>query len=519
LRKSRHSGTVRLVRKHPETMPRKVVPRVVVPQVVLPKVVVPHGVSRRSFLAGSAALLARPAIAASSSSAPLDVIIVGAGAAGIAAARRLAAAGRRYVLLEAADHIGGRCITDSRTFGVGFDRGAHWLYAPDLNPLTKLSPRRGIDIYPAPPGQKVRIGRRFAREGELEDLFSAETRATRAINEAARRADLPCEQAMPNDLGDWRSTIAFMLGPFASGKDLVQLSSLDFSKAIERTTANFCRQGLGALLAALADGVTVQLSTPVKSIDYRRALLVETAKGTLTARAVIVTVSTNVIASGRIQFSPDLPHRNIDAFSRLSLGSYDHIALELTGNPLGLESDDLVFEKSTDNRTAAMLANVSGTSLCLVDVAGGFGRDLAAKGEAAMVAFASDWLAGLYGAEIKKSIGRTSATRWNNDPWTLGAASAAVPGGQLARRIMMEPVSDTIWFAGEAAHETAWGTVGGAWESGERAADAVLRRLGPLKPAPAETKAAPKPKAERARAEPRRERSFGDTPSIMRDER
>ena len=158
--------------------------------------------------------------------------------------------------------------------------------------------------------------------------------------------------------------------------------------------------------------------------------------------AVIVTVATNVIASGKIQFTPELPHRNIDAFGRLSLGSYDHIALELNGNPLGLESDDLVFEKSADTHTAAMLANVSGTPLCLIDVAGGFGRDLAAQGEAAMVAFASDWLAGLYGSDVKKSIGRTSATRWGNDPWTLGAMSSAVPGGQVARQIMMSPVAD-----------------------------------------------------------------------------
>ena len=45
----------------------------------------------------------------------------------------------------------------------------------------------------------------------------------------------------------------------------------------------------------------------------------------------------------------------------------------------------------------------------------------------------------------------------------------------------MEPVRDRVFFAGEAVHETLWGTVGGAWESGERAADAVLRRLGVLK--------------------------------------
>ena len=434
-------------------------------------------ISRRSFIAASAALAARPAMAAIAPAAEsVDVVIVGAGAAGIAAARRIAAAGRRYVLVEAADHIGGRCVTDTRAFGVPYDLGAHWIYTPVLNPLTKLAPRRGIELYPAPRSQKVRIGLRNAREGELEDFLTAEVRATRAIADAARKADTSCEQAVPSDLGDWRSTVEFVLGPFACAKDLAQVSAVDLTRSAERSTATFCRQGFGALLAALAEGIAVELSTPVTAIDARRNAVVETAKGTLTARAVIVTASTDVIAGGGIRFTPEL--RVGDAFHRLSLGSYDHIALELAGNPLGLESDDLVFEKSTNTHTAALLANVSGTALCLIDVAGAFGRGLAAQGEAAMVAFASDWLAGLYGTELKKAIGRTHATRWNIEPWTRGAWSAAAPGGVAARRALMEPVADTIWFAGEAVHETLWGTVGGAWESGERAADAALKQLG-----------------------------------------
>jgi hypothetical protein len=52
----------------------------------------------------------------------------------------------------------------------------------------------------------------------------------------------------------------------------------------------------------------------------------------------------------------------------------------------------------------------------------------------------------------------------------------------------MEPLRDRLWFAGEAVHETAWGTVNGAWESGERAAEAALRKIAalqePAKPAP-----------------------------------
>jgi hypothetical protein len=64
-----------------------------------------------------------------------------------------------------------------------------------------------------------------------------------------------------------------------------------------------------------------------------------------------------------------------------------------------------------------------------------------------------------------------------------------------------------------------WGTVGGAWESGERAADAVLRRMGVLKTPAPEVEAAPKPKVKGARAAPREQPTFGGTPSIMRPER
>jgi hypothetical protein len=193
--------------------------------------------------------------------------------------------------------------------------------------------------------------------------------------------------------------------------------------------------------------------------------------------------------------------------------------LELPGNPLGLRADELVFEKSDSNRTASIFANMSGTSLCMVDVAGSFGRGLAAQGEDAMIDFAISWLGALYGTDMAKAVKRRHATRWNDEPWVLGAFSAAAPGAQPSRRVLMESLSDRLWFAGEAAHETLWGTVGGAWESGERAADAVLRRLGPLKEtAPAEAEAKPKRSTKHARERYEADGpSYYGTPNIMHE--
>jgi monoamine oxidase len=279
---------------------------------------------------------------------------------------------------------------------------------------------------------------------------------------------------------DWRHTLEFVLGPYLCGAELSEVSAADFAKSAERDTHAFCRQGLGALILRLAQGLPVELSSPVSRIEAGRRgrVQVSTAKGQISARAAIVTVSTGVLARDKIKFEPALPKRYVEAIGKLKLGSYDHIALELPGNPLGLQRDDLVFEKANGARTAALLANVSGAPLCVVGVGGKFGRELSAQGEAAMTAFAADWLGGLYGAAAKRAVRRKEATRWNEQPWILGASSVAAPGGQWARAALMEPVRDAIWFAGEAVHETLWGTLGGAWQSGERAAEAAMRRLG-----------------------------------------
>src|SRR5262245_58593169 len=107
-------------------------------------------ISRRTFIAGTTAAVAAPAIRARAATSDVDIVVVGAGAAGIAAARRLAAAKAKFVVIEASDRIGGRCVTDTRTFGMPFDRGAHWIHRPQTNELVKLAEGSNLTIYPAP---------------------------------------------------------------------------------------------------------------------------------------------------------------------------------------------------------------------------------------------------------------------------------------------------------------------------------------------------------------------------------
>ncbi len=199
-----------------------------------------------------------------------------------------------------------------------------------------------------------------------------------------------------------------------------------------------------------------------------------------TARAVIVTASTNVLTSGKIKFQPDLPKRHLEAATRLKLGSYDHIALELPGNPLGLRPDELVVREirkpphRVDLRQRAGQHGLRGRCRGLVRPrAGRQGRG------ARWSTSRSTWLSGLYGTDMKSIVKRTAATRWDagamGDGRDLGRRCPAA--SRRARR-SSEPLNGRIFLAGEATHETLWGTVGGAWESGERAAEAALRALG-----------------------------------------
>ncbi|MCA1456435.1 FAD-dependent oxidoreductase [Bradyrhizobium sp. BRP22] len=461
-------------------------------------------ITRRNFLSASAGIAAAPLLAGRGAAAPArvreaDIVVIGAGAAGIAAARRVLAAGRKVIVLEAASQIGGRCQTDSSTFEVPFDRGARWTHNPEANPIVRLARTTGLEVMPAPAGQKIRIGRRNARPGETEEFLAALVRANRAIDDAARRSDVSCASVLPKELGDWASTTEFVLGASFTGKDLKEISVVDKARAQDRASATACRQGLGTLIAKLGEQLPVALSTPADRISWsNRDVVVDTPSGKVQARAAIITVSTNVLAAGKLKFDSDLPKRIGDAVAKLSLGSYDRIALQIPGNPFGLARDDVLIEQSNSTRTALLYANVGGASLCTVDVAGSFGRDLSEQGEQAMVAFATEWLKKLFGSDAVAGIKKSSATRWNASPYILGAMSVAAPGGQAARRALIDPVG-CMYFAGEATHETLWGTVDGAWESGERAAEGALRRIGALPAAPA---AAPPPQKQRRRAPP-----------------
>jgi monoamine oxidase len=445
-------------------------------------------VTRRSAVAGLISTISFSAVAASRSEPDFDVLIVGAGAAGIAAGRRLAASKRTFAIIEATDRRGGRCFTDTNSFSVPYDKGACLMHLPAASSLAKLANASGAELYPDPVNEEVRIpGRKAFDRGleeihskdQLEEFYTSRVRCYRAISiAAAGKDDISCEDALPADLDDWRQTMEFALGPYRFGTELKDLAVKEYAVSIDRSPAVLCRQGAGVLLNKLALGLPTRFFSPVTLVDWGdRSVRLETGGGILTARAAIITASTAVLASGKIKFRPNLPVPHSKAFDTLKLGTYDNVAIEFDGNALRLGANEVVFERAVDGKAAALFANVHGTRLSTLILAGKIGAELADKGASAMTDFALDWVSHMFGSSAKKSIVRTQAFSWNKQPWTLGALSSCDPGALEARKALAEPVNGVLWFAGEAVNQTFWATVGGAWQDGERAADAVIARL------------------------------------------
>lgn len=405
-----------------------------------------------------------------------DVVVVGAGAAGLAATRTLLDRGITVTLVEASGRIGGRAPTDTETFGVPFDRGAHWLHNGERNPYHGYARDQGFAIYPAPEESRLFVDDREATDDEVAAMWRAWEAFEDAMAAAAAKGnDVAAADVMPT-LGDWDHTAAFAVGPWGRGKDVADFSSLGVWPG---GADHFCPGGFGALVAHYGDGVPVSLDTEVKHIDWSGSgVRVETTRGTLCAKAVIVTVSLGVLSAGHIAFSPVLPAARLDLIHRFPMGCYNHIGLQFSEDIFGMGADGLLFyQVGEDLRAFGTLTNGGGTGIAYCDVGGRFGRELERAGDEVALDFVLEKLKALFGADIERTLVASAVTAWGRDRLFEGCYPSADPGASHLRAALSEPLGDRIFFAGDAYSDELWASVGGAHETGIAAANDVAVSL------------------------------------------
>lgn len=436
-------------------------------------------VNRRQFLkAGLAVLLPQSAFANINGNP--DVVIVGAGAAGIAAAHTLIKDTRKVAILEGRGRVGGRTHTDNTIFNAPYDVGAHWMHNGRQNPYNFLARKFGFDLQSVPENYRMFAGNQEVGEDEIDKMWEVYSELEVAIGKSADAGqDISASAATEHIDGRWSNTAKFAMGPWGMGKDLKDFSTVDWWNSADGEDF-FCSQGFGTIVARYAEGLKVSFNTQVEKIDWSGdEVAVETTNGSLRTRAVIVTASNGVLASDTIRFSPQLPLEKQESFHAISMGAYDHFALQFSEDIFGMGNDGyLLYEIADDGRGFGTLTNASGTGIAYCDVGGDWARELSDRPQEEKIDYALNQLEKLLGSSVRNTFLKGSATAWNQDKWTLGSYASAEPGAFAMRQVLRRPVGDRIFFAGEACHRSMWATVGGAHLSGIETAKVVSGMLG-----------------------------------------
>lgn len=412
--------------------------------------------------------------------ADFDVVVVGAGAAGVGAGRILADEGARFVILEARDRIGGRAWTVDSGQGYAIDLGCEWLHGAPENPLIPLARALGVEVdeygqYWADEWNTAKLG--AATYAEFQQIVDGVFAQAEALA-AAGGPDRALAELLAAD-NPWRPATEAICGWMTGGR-LDQVSAVDIGKNTDPKVNWRLPGGYGALIQTLAEGLPLRLSTPVTRIDWRGGgIAVETAAGRLTAGQVIVTLPSNVIAAGAVDFQPALPPEKLQAAADLPLGADLKLFLAVEGQPFGPPRDQQLPSRYDRVDCGFMHIHPFGRPVAEAYFGGDLARDLEAAGLAAMTDFAEQELAFNFGSAVRGQLRPIAASGWMADPLAGGAYSYARPGAAAARRRLAAPLDGRLFFAGEATSSDDFATAHGAWLTGRAAAQAALAALAP----------------------------------------
>jgi monoamine oxidase len=449
-------------------------------------------ITRRHMLQGTLALIgatgtfARPLQA--TPQAPLhddvDVAIVGAGAAGLAAAHLLLQAGKRIAVLEARSRIGGRAFTDT-SLGIPFDAGARYIHWGETNPWTQIAQEQslalinddalinGFEIYrngsPLPQDERIQRRRGFSLFSQALKNVS-QNGSDQSLMDIVKNASSEAHMAAQN------------MARFSLGEEPERVSLRDYD-ALWAGDDWIVKGGYGALVARYGTHIPVMRDCALTHVRHNaNGVTLDTSRGTLKARHVILTVPIGVLQAESIRFTPPLTKTFQDALNGIQMGALTKIALNCPLNSLPLARPDMIALRGNGSHEQALSLEFETHDtgvLALAILGGDHARDVCREGEAATLDLMRTVLADIFGNDLKTKISQQTShgrlANWWNDPFTKGSYSIVKPHQTGIREALRQPMMNRLYYAGEATASTGGAmTVGGATLEGIRAAQAVL---------------------------------------------
>ena len=425
-----------------------------------------------------------------------DVIIIGAGAAGLLAGKLLVEQGKSVCLLEARNRIGGRIHTlpfnkrnNTAEAGAEFIHGNLDLTFELLKEAGLKSTKIGGEMWQVIDGNWQ----------QDDDYFKKHNRVItklKALPEDMSIAAFLAREFSGDEHAEVRQTLTYYVEGYSAG-DTNLASSKAFLAEWESEDEEQYRpeNGYYPLLKYLLDqiekgGSKLHLSTVVKQVHYLQHS-VEVMDANLqkyTASKAIITVPLGVWTAEEkdeafIQYHPALPQKK-QAAMQMGFGAAIKILLHFK-EPFWRqdtnESKDICFVFSDQNIGTWWTQNPVDSNLLTGWLAGPRAYELRHSDDTIIYEQAMESLQQIFSINkenLADQLVDWKVCNWTADPFALGAYSYSTLNSAAAQKVMVQPVENTLFFAGEALYSgTEMGTVEAALISGKKVASQILTSL------------------------------------------
>jgi len=430
-----------------------------------------------------------------------DVIIIGAGAAGLMAAYTLVKAGKTVTVLEARNRLGGRIHTFNHENNfIHAERGAEFIHG-NLPVTLNLLKEAGIGNHDVDFEMWQYHNNTFKQSDEFIEGWDELLKKLNSLQHDMQLHDFLEEHFTGAANAKRRTQIENYVAGYdtANAKDASVFALRNEWNHEDEDAQHRVSGGYSAMIHYLATvcrnaGNHILINNIVKEVIWEsNNVKVITTGGTIyNAKKVIVALPLGVLqapneAEAALQFNPPLREQQ-EAIHDIGFGSVIKILLEF---------DEVFWESHAVTQLAK--ANLATMGFLFTDEAiptfwtqapqhsplltGWLGgppaykmKDLTAEAILKLTLKSLSNVFKITPEALKHKLVAWDVANWTADAFTRGSYAYDKVKSPQARNILLQPVANTLYFAGEYLYNgTAMGTVEAALTSGKNTAEALLK--------------------------------------------
>jgi monoamine oxidase len=423
-----------------------------------------------------------------------DVVIIGAGASGLMAAKILCEAKKNVCVLEGRDRIGGRVHTFLKTgFTKPIEGGGEFIHG-NLDLTLGLLKEAGLQFHKTG-GElwQVKNNKLIRRT----DFIEHADQLMKKLKELDH--DMSVAELLKKYFDNVKySAMKISLQQYMEGYDAADIqyaSALALKEEWEKGDDDQYKieGGYGPLLDhlknnCLQNGCSIHLNVIAKKIKWKdgEVEIITSENKIFIASKVIITVPLPFLTGEQneagISFEPSLPVIN-DAAKQIGYGGVIKIILEFTHAfwETGDKKVDGLFFLFSEEKIPTWWTQLPDKTPILTGwLAGPKSNIVAKEDDDSILHQALLSLSNIFEIDIKtlqQNLKGSHVHNWNKDPFSMGAYSYNSITTVAAKKILSTPISNTLFFAGEALDKNFSATVDAALQSGKDVAEKVLKIL------------------------------------------